>query len=1127
MVAVQKRCYATQPSLTALCLCSFSQRQAHDAVAKDPTLLVSVATKIARALSLEGNNQVLAKKVVALALSAQDEAGFQKASEMFGDLSNRLWKSTTADIYFQVKQSVKSTTIRLQSGSTGTAAATGVSGFGGGRERLELGPQVGGLQKKKKVGGLQSHLFNSGSSKPKSAKRSLLGLDALADEMREEKGETLPKSAKKHRLMAMGDDDEDGEDDDGFELFNHSKGDSKKEKADSKKEKADSKQKKQYRGQMDATPSHPGGVDRQAQEAILERENRRKSWSSKSGSSKDDGRGDRRDDERRRDDRRDDDRRRDDRRDDRRRDGDRGSSNSSRRESSSSSGYRDSDQRSSREVESARSTPSTRPASTPGQRSGLGMDTDDWEAPVSLRSTPMPTPVRDGEWEGSETPTIPRSGDGEWDMPTPSPMHPSGKKQGERQGPGVLVEETPSNWVNELDDDGKIQDPEMKAHYQSMEDQYDRSFYLQEEGAAAEDSGGGAFLGNEQKFSALEAEMAKQRAKGDHKLKGMSARKSALNADQERWEENRLLTSGVVRETEVDMDFDAETESRVTLMVHTTKPPFLGGKVQFSAIQHVVSTVVDPTCDMAICAKRGSALVSEVRQQKEQSKMRQRFWELGGSRMGDAMGIKNAQTEAAAAEKSEVPVDESELNYKEESQYATHLKKQEAVSAFAMNKSIKEQREYLPVFDVHEELMQVIRENQIIIIVGETGSGKTTQLTQYLHEGGFTQCGMIGCTQPRRVAAMSVAKRVSEEVGCELGQEVGYAIRFEDVTSENTVIKYMTDGVLLRESIREPDLDSYSCIVMDEAHERSLNTDVLFGILRKVCQKRRDIKLIVTSATMDSKKFADFYGGVPEFHIPGRTFHVEKYFTKTPSEDYVDAAVKQVLNIHLSFPPGDILVFMTGQEDIEATCSVLAERVSHIGEGVSPLLLLPMYSQLAADLQAKIFDKADDETRKCIVSTNIAETSLTVDGIIYVVDSGYCKLKVYNPKIGMDSLQITPISKANANQRAGRAGRTGPGFCYRLYTERQFNDELLAAQVPEIQRTNLGNVVLLLKTLGVDNLLEFGFMDPPPQANIENSMYQLWILGALSNTGDLTPIGKKMSEFPLVGPIFSATVFFG
>lgn len=405
-------------------------------------------------------------------------------------------------------------------------------------------------------------------------------------------------------------------------------------------------------------------------------------------------------------------------------------------------------------------------------------------------------------------------------------------------------------------------------------------------------------------------------------------------------------------------------------------------------------------------------------------------------------------------------------------------------------------------------------------------------------EEGYGKFGLIGCTQPRRVAAMSVAKRVSEEVAAsvkesgseftkkdELGGTVGYAIRFEDCTSEETMIKYMTDGVLLRESLNDADLNKYSCIVMDEAHERSLNSDVLFGVLRKVVARRSDLKLIVTSATLSAETFSDYFGGAPVFRIPGRTFKVETYFSKSVQEDYVMAAVKQTMQIHFNSPPGDILIFMTGQEDIEGTCSVLAEKMEKLGEDSPPLLVLPMYSQLPADLQSKIFEAAPKGIRKCIVSTNVAETSLTVDGIRYVIDSGYCKLKVYNSKIGMDALLVTPISKANANQRSGRAGRTGPGFCFRLYTERQFREELMEAAVPEIQRTNLSNVVLLLKSLGIKNLLEFHFMDPPPQENIMNSLYQLWILGALDNTGDLTPMGRRMVEFPLDPPLSKMLLF--
>lgn len=500
-------------------------------------------------------------------------------------------------------------------------------------------------------------------------------------------------------------------------------------------------------------------------------------------------------------------------------------------------------------------------------------------------------------------------------------------------------------------------------------------------------------------------------------------------------------------------------------------------------------------------------LLREVRDKKDADKSRAKFWELAGSKMGDAMGMKKKEKRENPEDKMEED-EEGELNYKKDSQYgASMAKKSTAQSTFAKTKTMKQQREYLPVYGCREELMQVIRDNQVVIIVGETGSGKTTQMTQYLHEDGYSDYGVIGCTQPRRVAAMSVAKRVSEEMDIMLGEEVGYAIRFEDVTGPKTVIKYMTDGVLLRESLNEGALEQYSVIVMDEAHERSLNTDVLFGILLKLITKRRDLKLLVTSATLDSAKFSNFFGGCPQFMIPGRTFKVDKMFSKFNCEDYVEAAVKQALQIHLSFPPGDILIFMTGQEDIEGTCRVIAERLEVL-ESPPPLSLLPIYSQLPSDMQAKIFEEAPDGQRKCVVSTNIAETSLTIDGILYVIDSGFCKLKMYNPRIGMDSLNVTPISQANANQRAGRAGRTGPGYAYRMYTETSYDDEMLSSTVPEIQRTNLSTVVLLLKTLGVDDLLAFDFMDPPPQDNILNSMYQLWIIGALGKHSTRPP--KKL-----------------
>ncbi|KIJ45233.1 hypothetical protein M422DRAFT_227959 [Sphaerobolus stellatus SS14] len=636
----------------------------------------------------------------------------------------------------------------------------------------------------------------------------------------------------------------------------------------------------------------------------------------------------------------------------------------------------------------------------------------------------------------------------------------------------------------------------------------DRDWYMgAEEGALAGDEEHNPLAMWEDLEPKKQAELEKKQ------VKKVSARQAQYNADNDMWEANRMVTSGVATRKAIDLDFEDESESTVHVMVHNLKPPFLDGKTVYTKQLEPINPIRDPTSDMAIFAKKGSALVKEKREQAERAKAAAKIAGLSGTALGNIMGVRNEEAEAEAEAEAKANA-EGDKDYKGDSKFAQHMKTNTSASAFSKSKTLKEQREFLPAFACRDDLLRVIRDNQVVVVVGETGSGKTTQLAQFLYEDGYCAYGIVGCTQPRRVAAMSVAKRVSEEMECKLGSTVGYAIRFEDCTSAETKIKYMTDGVLLRESLNEGDLDRYSVIILDEAHERSLSTDVLMGLLRKILSRRRDLKLIVTSATMNAEKFSSFYGNSPCFTIPGRTFPVEIFHSKSPCEDYVDSAVKQVLQIHLSLPPGDILVFMTGQEDIEITCQVVTERLSQLDDP-APLAVLPIYSQMPADLQAKIFDPTSDGQRKVIVATNIAETSLTVDGILYVVDAGYSKLKVYNPKVGMDALQITPISQANANQRTGRAGRTGSGFCYRLYTEMAYRNELFASTIPEIQRTNLANTVLLLKSLGVKNLLEFDFMDPPPQANILNSMYQLWVLGALDNIGNLTPIGRKMSEFPM------------
>nr|XP_036224851.1 pre-mRNA-splicing factor ATP-dependent RNA helicase PRP16 isoform X1 [Bactrocera oleae] len=749
--------------------------------------------------------------------------------------------------------------------------------------------------------------------------------------------------------------------------------------------------------------------------------------------------------------------------------------------------------------------------------SGSAWDDDDNDRPSQTKksSWDFPTPKSYASSERSDWSVRSSSSSGigtsssrgrsrqerEDDTPRPTPAHNYNVWANDRKRSGATPATGRSNrqpW-GESEEDRDMWEEEQRR--------LDREWYNIDEGYDDENN---PFSGANADYFRKREEIIEQK-----RTKRISAQQRQINKDNELWERNRMLTSGVVMSINVNEDFDEEALERVHLLVHHIIPPFLDGRIVFTKQPEPVIPVKDPTSDMALIARKGSNLVRVYREQKERRKAQKKHWELGGTKLGNIMGIEKKVDE----EDAKFDKDTDTADYRRDQKFAEHMRDQDSggKSDFARKKTISEQRRFLPVFAVRQELLNVIRENSVVIIVGETGSGKTTQLTQYLHEDGYSNFGMIGCTQPRRVAAMSVAKRVSDEMGTKLGDEVGYAIRFEDCTSEKTVIKYMTDGILLRESLRDPDLDGYSAIIMDEAHERSLSTDVLFGLLREIVARRHDLKLIVTSATMDSTKFATFFGNVPNFTIPGRTFPVDVMFSKNTCEDYVESAVKQALQVHLTPNEGDMLIFMPGQEDIEVTCEVLAERLVEI-DNAPELSILPIYSQLPSDLQAKIFQKSPEGLRKCVVATNIAETSLTVDGIIYVIDAGYCKLKVYNPRIGMDALQIYPISQANANQRSGRAGRTGPGQAFRLYTQRQYKEDLLPLTVPEIQRTNLANTVLLLKSLGVVDLLQFHFMDPPPQDNILNSLYQLWILGALDHTGALTPLGRQMAEFPLDPP---------
>lgn len=443
--------------------------------------------------------------------------------------------------------------------------------------------------------------------------------------------------------------------------------------------------------------------------------------------------------------------------------------------------------------------------------------------------------------------------------------------------------------------------------------------------------------------------------------------------------------------------------------------------------------------------------------------------------------------------------------------------KEQIDAAEKAQRTIQEVRKSLPTYQYREQFLDAMKEYQVLIVVGETGSGKTTQLPQYLHEAGYTEGNLkVACTQPRRVAAMSVAARVADEMGVKVGNEVGYSIRFEDCTSDKTILKYMTDGMLLREFVTSPDLAEYTAIMIDEAHERTVHTDILLALVKDLARARPELKIIISSATMDAQKFSGYFDDAPIFNIPGRKFPVDIYYTPSPEANYLEAAIVTVFQIHTSQGDGDILVFLTGQEEIERAAERITEIRRKLGSRVKELIVAPIYANMPSELQAKIFEPTPPNSRKVVLATNIAETSVTIDGIVYVVDSGYVKENVFTPTgtTGMSTLTVVPCSRAAANQRSGRAGRVQPGKCFRLYTKHAYLSEMDDSTTPEIQRTNLCAVVLQLKALGIENLLNFDFLDPPPTELLIKSLNQLYALQALNSEGNLTRAGRQMAEFP-------------
>ncbi|KAG7452227.1 P-loop containing nucleoside triphosphate hydrolase protein [Guyanagaster necrorhizus] len=592
----------------------------------------------------------------------------------------------------------------------------------------------------------------------------------------------------------------------------------------------------------------------------------------------------------------------------------------------------------------------------------------------------------------------------------------------------------------------------------------------------------------------------------------------------ERWEIKQLISSGAIDASEypeLDEEMNnpmvhAEIEEELDVEIREDEPPFLAGQTKRTLDLSPVKVVKAPDGSLNRAALAGASLAKERRELRQQ--------EANEQVDSEARDFSQPWLDPMAKESDRTFAQDMRGNLKgQKAGEVPKWKEQTFNKATTFGEittlSIQDQRKSLPIYKLRDPLLQAIEQHQVLIVVGDTGSGKTTQMVQYLAEAGFADRGKIGCTQPRRVAAMSVAKRVSEEVGCRLGQEVGYTIRFEDCTSPETRIKYMTDGMLQRECLIDPLCSSYSVIMLDEAHERTIATDVLFGLMKKAVKRRPDLKLIVTSATLDAEKFSKYFFGCPIFTIPGRTFPVEILYTKEPESDYLDASLITVMQIHLSEPPGDILLFLTGQEEIDTACEILFERMKALGPKVPELIILPIYSALPSEVQSRVFEPTPAGARKVVIATNVAETSLTIPGIYYVIDPGFSKQNAYDPRLGMDSLVVMPISQAQARQRSGRAGRTGPGKCYRLYTEAAYRNEMLPNSIPDIQRTNLASTILQLKAMGINDLLSFDFMDPPPAQTMLTALESLYALSALDDEGLLTRLGRKMADFPMEPPL--------
>lgn len=426
----------------------------------------------------------------------------------------------------------------------------------------------------------------------------------------------------------------------------------------------------------------------------------------------------------------------------------------------------------------------------------------------------------------------------------------------------------------------------------------------------------------------------------------------------------------------------------------------------------------------------------------------------------------------------------------------------------------------LPIHEYKEAILYGVEAHHVLILASETGTGKSTQLPQYLHESGwsFQNTKKILCTQPRRMAAVTVASKVASEMNVKVGDIVGYSIRFDNKISENTVIKYCTDGILLNEIMFDPLLSTYSVIIIDEAHERSLHSDILLGLLKKIQMKRTDLKLVITSATLNIDALYNFFKtnsnkvGVLSVKA-NRPYKVDIHYLKEPCNNYIKCAIDTVMNIHQFEERGDIIVFIPGSEEIDTAIEIL-KSYDNNSSLYNSMYVLPLYSSLPHKLQMRVFETTPVGMRKVIFTTNIAETSVTIQGIKYVVDCGFTKLSYFNNYNGINSLITCAISKSSALQRSGRAGRVGNGKCYRLYTELEFN-KMQDYTPPEMVRCDVIGIMLKLKLLGIHNILQFQFPTVPTVDSMVYSLEVLYSLQAIDDSCNITKVGEYISLMPI------------